>query len=196
MTVALYMPSGSPAGFVQITFITPGHTQDPSFLGFFGTGGPGNSVAVGSYQEEIWRTDKLGNDEGQGLSTKFINSTTIEMSGVQRTLPVAAPSGCLVCRLTTGSDVQTQNTRLYAVNLNAASGAILNEAPDNITSKMAEINDDSTWTDVSTDGANFLTFTNHTVTTDQHDFFAAISLKPDTAGTKSTFGFHFQVEYF
>ena len=165
-------------------------------MGFFGTGGPGNSVAVGSYQEEIWRTDKLGNDEGQGLSTKFINSTTVEISGVQRSLPLAAPSGAVVCRLVTGSDVQTQNARLYAVNLNSASGAILNEAPDNITTKMAEIVDDSTWTDASTDGANFLAFTNQTNTTDQHDFFVAVSLKPDTTGTKSEFGFHFQVEYF
>lgn len=196
MTVSINMPSGSPAGFVAISFITPGHTEDPSFLGFFGAGGPGNSVAVGSYQEEIWRTDKLGNDEGQGLSTKFINSTTVEMSGVQRTLPLAAASGAVVCRLVTGSDVQTQNTRLYAVNLNASSGAIIGEAPDNITTKMAEIVDDNAWTDASTDGANFLTFTNQIVTADQHDFFAAISLKPDTAGTKSTFGFHFEVEYF
>lgn len=196
MTTTLHMPSGSPGGFTTISFITPGHTEDASFLGFFGTGGPGNSVAVGSYQEETWRTDKLGNDEGQGLNNKFVNSTTIEISGVTRTLPLAAPSGSLVCRLVTVSSVQTQNTRLYAVNLNASSGAVLNEAPDNITTKLAEIVDDSTWTDASSDGANFLTFTNQTVTSTQHDFFASVSVKPDTAGTKSTFGFHFQVEYF
>jgi len=196
MTVALFMPSGSPVGFVAVSFITPGHTQDASFLGFFGSGGPSNSVAVGSYQEETWRTDKLGNDEGKGLNNKFVNSTTIEISGVSRSLPLAAPSGCLVCRLTTGGDVQTQNGRLYAVNLNASSGATLGEAPDNITTQLAEIVDDGTWTDVSADGTNFLTFTNKTVTTDQHDFFAAVSVKPLTAGTKSTFGFHFQVEYF
>jgi hypothetical protein len=196
MAINFYMPSGSPAGFVEVEGLTPGATEDPEWLGFFGVGGPGNSVAVGSYQDETYLVDFQGNDHGQGLNNKFVNSTTVQHSGVSRTLPLVEQSGSLVVRFTHGSDVQTQSARLYAVQLNASSGVTLGEAPDNLTSQLVEIGVDSSWTDASTDGANFLTLNNHTTTAGQHDFHVGISMKPNTTGIKRDWGFHFSVEFF
>jgi len=102
----------------------------------------------------------------------------------------------MVVRLSAGGAVQTQNGLFYAVALNASSGVVLAEAPDNMTVKAAEVDQDSSFSDLSSDGSNSMSVENHTVTAAQHDWYIGVSIKPLTTGAKNSWGFHFSVEYF
>lgn len=197
MNITFNLPSGAAAGFTEVSGLIVGQTSDPSFLGFFGTGGPGNSVSVGSYQETTYRVDSDGNDQGEGVNVKYINSTDAQVNGADSaSLPFAVGSGSLVVRLTVGSSVQTQNGLFYAVDLDAASGVVLGEAPNNMTVQAAEVDQDSSFSDLSSDGSNSMSVANHVATALVHDWHVGVSIKPLTTGVKNSWGFHFSVEYF
>jgi len=197
MSVTFHLPSGSPAGFVEVSGLIAGNTADPSFLGFFGAGGPGNSVSVGSYADTTYRVTSAGADQGAGVNFKYIDANTVSIDGADNeTLPVAPGSGSLVVRLTVGSAVQTQNGLFYAVDLDAASGVVLGEAPNDMTVQGAEADHDSAFEDLSSDGTNSLGVVNHTETAARHDWHIGISVKPTTTGIKNSWGFHFSCEYF
>jgi len=177
--------------------LIPGNTADESFLGFFGAGGPGNSVAVGSYQDTTHRVDSTGADDGIGVNFKWLDANNVSIDGAASAgLPVAVGSGSLVIRLSGVGSVQTQNGKFYAVQLNASSGVLLGEAPDNQTTQAAEVDQDSAFTDLSADGTNDLDVTNHSVASAIHDWHVGVSVKPLTTGVKNNWGFQFTVEYF
>jgi len=197
MSITFHLPSGCPEGFTEVSGLIAGNTADPSFLGFFGAGGPGNSVSVGSYQDTTYRVDSAGTDKGTGINFKYIDANTVSIDGGgNASLPVAVGSGSLVVRLTAGSSVQTQNGLFYAVALTAASGVTLGEAPDNMTTQVAEVDQDSAFSDLSSDGSNSMSVANHTTTAAIHDWHIGVSIKPLTTGVKNSWGFHFSVEYF
>jgi hypothetical protein len=197
MSITFHLPSGGVAGFIEVEGLVPGDTADPSFLGFFGTGGPGNSIAVGSYQDATHRVDSEGADNGTGVNFKFSDANNVIIDGADAaTLPVAVGSGSLVVRLTPGSSVQTQNGLFYAVTLNASSGVVLGEAPNNLTVQAAEVDQDSAFSDLSSDGSNSMGVTNHADAATLHDWHVGVSAKPLTTGVKNAWGFHFSVEYF
>lgn len=197
MSITFHLPSGAAGGFVEVSGLIAGNTGDPSFLGFFGAGGPGNSVSVGSYQDTTYRVDSAGNDQGEGVNFKYSDANNVIINGADAAaLPVAPGSGSLVVRLTVGSAVQTQNGLFYAVDLNASSGVVLNEAPDNMTVQACEADHDSAFEDLSSDGSNSLGVVNQTVTSTIHDWHIGVSVNPTTTGVKNSWGFHFSVEYF
>jgi hypothetical protein len=80
--------------------------------------------------------------------------------------------------------------------MDAGSGVQIGTAAVDITIQMCEVDIDSSWTDTSSDGTNFVAFNNHTAAATRHDFYPAISLKPDTTGIKKAWGLYFTVEYF
>ena len=202
-TLVFALGSGCPgadvAGFAtEIKGYTAGATGDSQCLGFFAAGGPGNSVAVASYQDSTYRTDGAGADHGRGINCKYIDANTVLIDGAaNHTLPSVAASGSLLIAVSgIGSSVQTQNARVYSFQMSAASGVQDLTAADNMTIQMAEIDVDTAWTDVSSDGSNFLTLNNHSVAADRHDFYVAISVRPDSTGTKSAWGIFGTFEYF
>lgn len=202
-TLVFALPSGSPGADVlgyatEIKNYTAGATKDQQVFGLFGAAGPGASVAVGSYQDSSYRVDDGGTDGGRGINNKYVDANNIIIDGAASdSLPQAAASGSLLISVSgIGSAVQTQNVKLYSVELSAASGVQDLTAAENMTVQMAEINIDTAWTDASADGSNSLAFNNHTATAARHDFYAAISASPLTTGVKKTWGLFFSAEYF
>ena len=202
-TVVLALPSGSPGadvlGFAtEIKNYTAGNTGDSQCIGFFAENGVAGSVAVGSYQDSTYRTNGAGADHGRGINCKYIDANTVCIDGATNSaLPSVAASGSLLIAVSgIGSSVQTQTARLYSFQMSSASGVQDLTAATNMTIQMAEINIDTAWTNVSSDGSNYLAFNNHTVVATRHDFYAAISVKPDTTGSKSSWGIMFSAEYF
>ncbi len=202
-TLVFALPSGSPGAAVlgfatEIKNYTAGHTKDQQCLGFFGEAGVSASIGVGSYNNSTYRTDDGGADGGRGINNKYITSNTISIDGGTSTsLPVAAASGSLLISVSgIGSSVQTQNARLYSFQMTASSGVQDLTAADAMTIYMAETDLDTAWTDVSSDASNYLSFDNHDNGAARHDFYASISVKPNTTGTKKTWGLFFSAEYF
>jgi len=202
-TVVFCLPSGSPGADVlgyatEIKNYTAGHIGDSQCLGFFAENGVAGSVAVGSYQNSTYRTDGAGADHGRGINCKYIDANTVCIDGATNSaLPSVAASGSLLIAVSgIGSSVQTQNAYLYAFQMTATSGVQHLTAATNMTIQMAEIDVDTAWTNVSSDGANYLSFNAHTSASSRHDFYAAISVRPNTTGTKSSWGLFASFEYF
>lgn len=197
MAIVFALPSGCPAGAAEIQNFVVGAAADAQVLGFFGSAGPGNSISVGSYQDSTYRTTDGGADQGRGINVKYIDANNVSIDGADNSaLPVAAGSGTMTISLSGVSSVQTQNAALYSFQMDASSGVQQATAADNMTVQMCEINIDSAWTDVSSDGSNSVSFNNHTTAATRHDFYPGISARPNTTGTKKLWGFFFSVEYF
>ena len=191
-----------------------------SGLGFFGSLGYGQSVAVGQYQGTTFVTNGAGTIKGpQAGNVKFLNPG----SGVVGTATSgiglkAIPNhqSTVNVRFTHTSSVKVQNCELRIFDRTN-----VNNAASGVTSKVAEIihpsvtqgatgSGDDTWITPAGSGTvvNFAnspgssgiyagdgSTASSTRTDTRHDWFAAISASPDSIGDKTKFGMNFALEY-
>lgn len=185
-----------------------------SGLGFYG-GGFGNSVAVGSYQDTTFITNGAGTTQGQQVNNiKFLSAPSGIVNSASSGIPLLSVPNYLATlniRFTHSSAVKTQNAkgRVYdrsSIN-NPASGVTCKVAevihPNTI--QVADGSGDSNWITpagsavivdfVGSPGTSGISPNGLNTTDIQHDWFAAISASPDSIGSKTQFGWYFEVEY-
>ena len=193
-----------------------------SGLGFFGSDGFGSAIAIGNYNSRTFVTNANGTVEGFECNNNKYHS----ISGV---IHGQSGSGILLqelpnelatinVRFTHGSAIYCQNAKLWIFNGNFNGATARKEQPaENLTFYAAEIRhrsrlqsetsiySDSTWTDVSSSGSNYIGLVNspgrNGVRTGgfeelstQHDWYAALTCSPTQLGNKQ-FGMTFEVEY-
>lgn len=209
-----------------ISFISQGgsnysvNNMGGSGLGFFGTGGFGQSVAVGSYQDTTFITNGNGTTQGpQVNNVKYISANTGQLPGGTNVNLTSLPNyqSTLNVRFTHNSAVRVQNVYLYIYDRvstsNPASGVTTAVAniihPD--TNQTATGSGNTTWQFPAGTGylilsqlANGNSFspgmsglgTGGGGTTDtQHDFYVAMSASPNSIGSKTSFGTYIYLEY-
>lgn len=208
-----------------LSFLTGGYSQpinnlNGSGLGFFGSGGFGNSVAVGDFQDTTFITDGNGVTQGpQGNNVKWIHPNSGQVGGSTDVLLTYLPNyqTTLNVRLTNDTDVRTQNAKLYiddristdnpptgvtcyvshvihpdTSQVSGGSGLSIWEQPYGSSYVNASVIANGTGFSPGTSGLS----PNGAVTTDiQHDWYFAVSASPDTVGSKTYFGLYFSVEY-
>ena len=187
-----------------------------SGLGFYGSAF-GGSVAVGSYQDTTYVTDSTGVTQGaQCNNVKWRHASSGEVAGgvilaLQNIPNHQAP---LNIRFTHTSGVQVQNVeaRIY-------DRSNINSAAVGVTTKMAELihvntsqantgSGDATWYTpagssivvplADSPGASGLYAQDgdgspHEDT--RHDWYVAISARPDSIGSKTSYGLYCSLEY-
>jgi len=160
-------------------------------IGFFGPSGPGEAVQVGDWQDVTMITDYqgvvvpyIGSESGKLTNTKYISSTTAQISGYAAenlinintfdpanlsTYPnfLHQNSGTLrIHYAASGSlEVHTYNARIFAYD---ATGAV-QDAPPDVTINAFEINASGQWFNTAVSGSwktihglnSALFFTNH-----------------------------------
>ena len=181
-----------------------------SGLGFYGSNGFGYSVSIGSYQDTTFITDSTGSDEGPQVdNTKYVNTSGVSVNGGGNIHIQELPNylATLNARFTNAQSVKTQNAKIYG-----SERGDKNAAPSGLTLKAASVIHPNTTQDLSGSGsANWVTLQGSGVTLSlhdspgtsglspngsetqdtRHDFYIALSSKPNTAGAKE---FQIQVE--
>jgi hypothetical protein len=200
-------PSSRPEPNLELFQYNASFQSSPNRIGFFGSAGaPSSPVVVGEYQNRTHRTNSAGADLGVLINVKYTGSSDAQVSGVSypniEDLPGA--SGTLLMRFREASDsaVLTQNGFLRAIRF-VANIPDITLKPLNIDIRAFKAADtqgnagDSSWTQLA-DGAGAgsdLTLSNHTSSQTVHDYVVAVSVSPQTVGTKVDFGFLAQLEY-
>lgn len=189
-----------------------------SGLGFYGSGGFGHSVPVSYYQENTYITDADGVDEGpQCNNVKWIHANSGELSGaVQKNLlDISNAHASLNIRFSHTSVVQVQNVELRIYDRND-----IDYGASGVTSKVAEIihpsatetgqlgSGDAAW--ITPAGSSVVvplsdcpgesglyagSGAGSTQTDDRHDWYVAISARPDSIGSKTQYGLYVSLEY-
>lgn len=191
-----------------------------SGLAFFGVGGFGAAIPVGSWQGRTFISDGNGVSQGPEVwNTQFLNAASGILGQVGTGIALTAfpnSQATLNVRFTYDVPVKTQNAsiRIYdrTTITNPASG---------ITTKMAQLihpdpsqsnngSGDASWTTDSTSGVvNLLNLcpcpgvsglfagngANSTHTDTQHDYYVVLSCSPNTIGSKNLYGLYTYVEY-
>ena len=201
-------------------YLTSINNLNGSGLGFFGSGGFGNSVAVGAYQDTTFITDGNGVSQGpQGNNVKWVHPSSGQVGGSTNVALTSLPNyqSTLNVRFNHTSSVRTQNARLYIYDRTS-----LSNAPTGVTCAVAHIvhpstsqvtggSGLSTWEFPSGSSyVNASTLSNGnsyspglsgqspngpSTTSLDHDWYFAISASPNSVGSKSLFGLWFQTEY-
>jgi len=186
-----------------------------SGLGFYGAGGFGASVAVGDWQENTYITDGNGVINGpQSNNVKWTHSLSGELSG-SNNLPlkyIPNADATLNVRFTHGSAVQVQNAELRIYDRTT-----ITVGASGVTTKVAEIihtspsdavlgSGDLSWITASGDtvpvplvqspGISGIAGHGSSVTpATRHDWYVAISARPDSIGSKTLYGMYVALEY-
>lgn len=191
-----------------------------SGLGFFGAGGFGASVSVGSWQDTTFITNGNGTAQGpQVNNVKWIHSASGQLPGSTNVALSNIPNyqGTLNIRFTHTTPVRTQNAQFRIYDRSditaAASGVTTAVCPliHPSTSQLVVGSGGAVWqfpagtsyVDMSrlSNGALFSPgqsglSPNGASTTDMtHDFFLALSSSPNSIGSKTLYGAWFQTEY-
>lgn len=190
----------------------------PSGLGFFGNGGFGASVAVGSWQGHTFVTDGNGTVQGpEANNVQYLNagSGILGQAGTGIGLQ-AIPNyqATLNIRFTHGSAVKTQNVelRIYdRVNINLGASGVTTKVAEIIhpgITQVANGSGDSQW--LTPAGSSVVcqlapspgmsgifagNGSNSTYSNTRHDNYVAISASPDSIGAKTAFGLYVSLEY-
>lgn len=192
-----------------------------SGLGFFGAGGFGASVSVGSYQDNTYISDSNGVLLGpQGNNIKFSHSASGTLPGSVLLALTSIPNyqATLNIRFTNASAVVTQNAQLYIYDRVSTSNA-----PSGVTCAVARLihtgltqvtggSGDTAWQFPT--GTGYLPMSVNvtssagfspgvsgnspngaTSSATQHDWYVALSASPNSIGSKTQFGLFFQTEY-
>jgi len=191
-----------------------------SGLGFFGSGGFGASVAVGSWQDTTFITNGNGTAQGpQVNNVKWVHPATGQLPGATNVALNKIPNyqGTLNIRFSHTSPVRTQNAQIRIYDRNDITAA----ATGVTTAVAALIHPDTSQTTTGSGslvwefpaGTSYLNMSvlntgalfspgqsgyspNGASTVDMtHDFFAAISASPNSIGSKTLYGLWFQTEY-
>ncbi len=185
-----------------------------SGLGFYGPGGFGASVPVGSYQSHTFITDGAGVNLGPEVDNIMWTHPASGIIGqVSSGTPLTAiPNyqATLNVRFTHSAAVKTQNATLTIYDRSN-----INNPASGVTTKVAEIrhpditqtnngSGSSTWQTPAGTGTMSLTASpgtsglspNGPSTVDtQHDYYFAISASPDSIGSKTLYGVYIALEF-
>lgn len=186
-----------------------------SGLGFFGAGGFGYSVAVGSWQDTTFITNGAGTSQGPQVdNVQYLNSMSgvvgSSSSGIALT---AIPNyqATLNVRFTHTSAVQTQNALVYIydrTSINNPASGVTTAVAEIIHPSLTQVNDgsgDVTWSFLEGTGVTLSLIDSpgisgqrpngaSTSETD-HDWYLAISASPDSLGSKTLYGLYVSLEY-
>ena len=148
----------------------------------FSDGTFGNAITVGEYQDGT-HVRLSGGTEKEAANnphnTKYLTSSTMSLNGA---------ASANLSTLTTGNSplkinvTHDNSVAISAIKLYAYDGTTTTDEPTDTTVYVAE-QGDSDWTATAGSGTA-LTVTNSDAAT-SHDFFFAISVKPDAVGVKS-----------
>lgn len=190
-----------------------------SGLGQFGTGGFGQSVPVGEYQDTTFITNSDGTTQGpQTNNVKYITATSGQVTGGTTINNLAIPNyqSTLNIRLTNSTPVKVQNARLYVydrVNINnAPSGAtvacahVIHPSLSQVTGGSGSTNWEfpagSSYLDMSrynngvlfSPGASGLGLGGSNSQDVTHDWYLNISMSPNSIGSKLS-SIYFTTDY-
>ncbi len=201
-------------------FTFPINNLTGSGLGFFGSGGFGQSVNVGSYQDTTFITDGNGVSQGpQVNNVKWIHPGSGQVTGATNLVLASIPNyqSTLNIRLTNATAVRTQFAQLYIYDRTS-----INNAPTGVTCAVAHIihpdtvqnvngSGDTAWQFPSgssyvpssnfvngvafSPGASGLSPNGGSTTSDTHDWYYAIAASPNSIGSKNLFGLYFSTQY-
>lgn len=184
-----------------------------SGLGFYGATF-GTSVSVGAYQDSTYITDSTGTvNAAQVHNMKYTHPSSGSINGLTSVNVLNFPNqlATLNIRFTHGSAVKTQNAVFRVYDRNN-----INNNPSGVTAKVVEIvhpstvqsgllgSGGSTWSTlfgsgstlslISSPGMSGLRPSGSNTTQTRHDWYLAISVSPDSIGSK-TFAGYFSCEY-
>jgi hypothetical protein len=189
-----------------------------SGLGFYGDAGFAASVSVGSYQGRTFITNGAGTTQGEEANNvKFLNagSGILGQSGSGVALTAIPNSqGTLNIRFTNATAVKVQSATLYGYDrsniYNSPSGVVL-KAAELIHPTSTQVNNgsgDTTWTTLAGSGSTLSLCpspgpsglyagngSNSQWSATQHDWYVALSVSPDSIGSKTAFGLAMELEY-
>jgi hypothetical protein len=188
-----------------------------SGLGFFGSGGFGASVPVGSYQDNTYVTDGNGTVQGpHGNNVKWRHANSGEVAGstVLDLQHIPNYESTLNVRFTHASAVRVQNAILRIYDRNN-----INVGASGVTTKVAEIihpnpvqgaggSGDSAWITPAGSGVTVPLAQSpgesgeyagggsvSVYQDDRHDWYVAISGSPNSIGSKTQYGLYVSLEY-
>lgn len=186
-----------------------------SGLGFYGAGGFGTSVAVAAYQDNTFITDGNGALQGpQSNNVKWTHANSGEVPTANnldlRYIPNAKSS--VNIRFTHGSAVQVQNAELRIYDR-----VTITVGASGVTTKAYECRHTSpsdailgsgltTWTTPEGSGtvldlvdspgiSGVAAHGSSTTPSIQHDWYTALSSRPDSIGSKTQYGMFVSLEY-
>lgn len=191
-----------------------------SGLGFFGTGGFGASVPVGSWQDTTFITNGNGTVQGpQVNNVKYVHPATGQLPGATNVALTNIPNyqGTLNVRFTHTSAIRTQNAQFRVYDRtdinNAATGVVTAVCPliHPSTSQLVVGSGGAVWqfpagtsyVDMSrlsngslfSPGQSGLSPNGASTTDMTHDWFLAISASPNSIGSKTLYAAYFSTEY-
>jgi len=186
-----------------------------SGLGFYGAGSFGASVAVGSYQDNTYITDGDGVLQGpKSNNVKWTHLLSGEIPVSDNLLLQKIPNAdaTLNIRFTHGSAVQVQNAELRIYDRTT-----ITVGATGVTTRVAEIihtspssaitgSGDTQWIAASGDStpvplvqspgiSGIAGHGSSTTPAARHDWYVAISARPDSIGSKTKFGMYVALEY-
>jgi hypothetical protein len=179
-------------------------------VGFFGSGGFGQSVPVGEYAGTVYTTNSSASIQGPQLTnTKYVNSSSGLLGGATLLNLRSIPNSQSTFEIRIASDVaiQIQNARLYVTERTSTTGM-----PAGMTIQTAEVDHtggsqdntglgNTTWAAIGgsgfylalgnspgpsgmTSGSNVL-----------HSYYIVMSTSPNSVGSKTATA-RFQAEFF
>jgi len=189
-----------------------------SGLGFYGSGGFGASVAVGSYQDNTYVTDANGAAQGpQANNVKWTHANSGELTGATNLNLQDIPNQqtSLRVRFTHGSAVQVQNVelRIYdRVTITVGASGVTTKAYETLHPSAVQTgllgSGAAAWTTPAGSGVTLslaqspgesgLYAGNGTTSTRQdtiHDWYVCLSARPDSIGSKTQYGMYVSLEY-
>lgn len=180
-----------------------------SGLGFYGSSF-GSAIRVNEYNQTTFITNSNGTVQGPRTNNvRYVSATTglvNELTNLNL-LQIPNQSGTLNIRIASDSPISTQNARLYGTDRVSSSNG-----PSGVTLRGAEIihpwatytpagSGSSSWVNLngissylslsSSPGISGLVPGSSAI----HDYYIALSASPSSIGSKTQFGFLFEVEY-
>jgi hypothetical protein len=186
-----------------------------SGLGFYGSGGFGASVAVAAWQDNTYITDGNGAIQGpQSNNVKWTHANSGEVSGSTNLGLQYIPNAqaTLNIRFTHGSAVQVQNAelRIYdRVTITVGATGVTTRVAEIIHTSPSQVvvgSGDSAWITPEGSGttvplvqspgiSGIAGHGSSTTPAAQHDWYVAISARPDSIGSKTQYGMYVALEY-
>lgn len=210
----------------QISFLSTGgsfpiNNLSGSGLGFFGPGGFGTSVPVGSYSSTTFITNGNGTTQGPQINNvSYVHPISGQVNGstILNVLNIPNYQGTLNIHFTNSTPVTTNNGYLYIydrVNLNNAASGVTCAClslihPD--SSQLTTGSGSAYWEFPSASSVCYLSKYNNgnayspgqsgygvsgaNTVDGVHDFYVALSASPNSVGSKTLFGLYVSINYF
>jgi len=164
-----------------------------NLIGFYGPGGYGSPIQVGSYNDQMHiRTSQSDDSDACApphlTNLKYVNDNEVSINGGS---PVALTSvvqeNCIKIQVSSDSNITIVGSRFYAYD-----GANVDNPPTNITFKAFKLGD-TTWSQPH-GRANALDCGTSTTPATQHNFYIGMSLSPNSTGAATLFAMRFEVD--